>query len=626
MQPVGGGDQSKKRTLVLKDKHGNVITPGELKRPGMDGSSTHSSPAHSASSSPLVPQGTISNLPPAAAARASPVAAATLTNAPAPPAATSSPVSLSQGQVEQNMESAVDRVSISNDTSAIATPSTAMPPVTVIETIAVTRDDSDKDSSRVPPAVAKPEVAPLPTARAHDVHSMAGSLVITPPDDEEENTDKPIQPAALRVRQPPSSQPVVPVPGMASGSLIIEAPADSSPGQATSGSALDKKTKKSLRKEKFAAADSAGGHDDMLDAYTSAPKKPPTPEPAPLPVVVEKVLAPQPTSVPAKPIIDPDDDWETQVEKIANKFDDEEDLAKPAVRSLRPGGGIVPKSAVSAPTTKTASYVYRKSELLRLRLPFDQLLRPPQCQYFENIVVFGQDNQPLARGVAYGARSPQQPQYGQQMDPRYRNAVPYPQYQMQHQISPMGAMYVGEDRAGWKRGNQGGRKPRQPAPPMPRKVITDPLEAMQREVYATLNKITPETFLKLTHRLAQIEMANSLMLDRLIHIIVGKAVMEPTFAHLYSEMVSILDSENNYMSFCQVVWNRDSNQYFWIKDLQYSNVLAGPYSSPAECVEVSQGKTLPIMQTVNHPVTIDELIVVNGILVNVSTVLDWSTL
>jgi hypothetical protein len=639
MQPIGAADQSKKRSLVLKDKHGNVITPGELKRPGTEGSSASSSPALSSAASPLLHQGVMSSLPPAAG-RPSP------SPLPLPPAAlaTPTPVTPAPAQEESlpsdsdskeksemaDVMAAVERVSISD---------TSVPEVSakgaVSESGAESSDVGEKSSPSVPPSTNRPETAPLPVSRAYDVHTMGGSLVIMPPDDDE--SDAPSRPVAAR-------QSVAPTVAVAvSGTLIIEAPDDSSPMYAAAaGSAVDKKAKKTLRKEKMAAADSAGGgggNDDILEAYTSAPKKPLTPEPAPAvsevktpAVVIESVTAPQ------KPVIDPDDDWETQVEKIANKFDDEVDLAKPVVRSLRPGGGVPRPAAKSAP--KITQVVYRKSELLRLRLPLEQLQRPAQCRSFENIIVLGPDNQPLPRGVAYGSKSPQQQygqqqygqqqygqqqygqqQYGQQTDPRYRNTPPFPQHQGQQQqmIPNMGGMYVGggEEKVGWKRGHQG-RKPRQPVPPMPKKVITDPIEAMQREVYATLNKITPETFLKLTRRLAEIEMANSAMLDKLIHIIVGKAVMEPTFAHLYSEMVSIIDSENNYLNFCHVVWNRDSNQYFWIRDMQYSNCLAGPYSSPAECLEVSQGKTLPMTQTVNHPVSVDELVVVNGILVNVS--------
>ena len=98
------------------------------------------------------------------------------------------------------------------------------------------------------------------------------------------------------------------------------------------------------------------------------------------------------------------------------------------------------------------------------------------------------------------------------------------------------------------------RRQKTPSGPMPRKAITDPLEVMTRDVQAILNKITPQTFPKLTQQLCDMPLLNCTMLERLIHLVFEKAIQEPNFADLYAGMISSLESQGRYWSFLQVIF------------------------------------------------------------------------
>ena len=385
----------------------------------------------------------------------------------------------------------------------------------------------------------------------------------------------------------------------------------------------DKRSKKNLRKEKIAAADaSRDAGTGLLDAYTPAAPTQEDPQASVSPPPSEAQSVP----VAAEEAAEPEDDWETQALKIS----DEDIQPEPQVRSLRPGGGsaAVKLGTNAKPPSRVVTYQYRKADLVRLRVPREQLQRPPG--FFENIVVHGPHNQSVGRNAVGDSKSTLQQQHQQQffqyyggpsVDASRTKASMYASGQQQHLQSTEGGMGgpMGNDegKPSWKRGQQG-RRSRQPAPPMPRKVITDPMEAMSREVIAILNKITPQTFLKLTHKLADVEVSNSTMLEKLIQLVVDKAISEPTFSHLYAEMVSILDTANRYRSFFHIVWNRDSNQYFWIRDLPVWGALVGPFQTPTECIETSQAQILPMAVPVASPLLV-ELVVTSGVLVLVRT-------
>jgi hypothetical protein len=84
--------------------------------------------------------------------------------------------------------------------------------------------------------------------------------------------------------------------------------------------------------------------------------------------------------------------------------------------------------------------------------------------------------------------------------------------------------------------------------------------------------------------LFEIQIPSDAMLGTLIELVYDKAALEPNFANLYADMCKNLEEKSRYWSFLQCAFDVESQKYFWIKDLQYSENLAGPYSSPEDAV------------------------------------------
>jgi hypothetical protein len=347
-------------------------------------------------------------------------------------------------------------------------------------------------------------------------------------------------------------------------------------------------TNKNIRKD-IATADCRDS--DLLEAYTPVLVKEVSQlEPLPLPVSTDFTPVPDDGS---------DDDWETQASKLSDMT---EPVTQPVVRSLRPGGGEQKISPNVTPDTVVL--VYTKSEILALRFPTENMQRPHQCASYEKLVHFGNDNQQIPRNNSNRHSSSPQVHGGSHPDRRKQSGP---------NNSPPN--HVAHPNDSHKRHASRGVK--KPVPPMPRKVISDPLEQMSREVVAILNKITPQTFIKLTGKLGEIHIQNSEMLQKLVRLVFDKAVSEPNFANLYAEMCSILDASNNYTNFCHIVWNRDTNQYLWLKDIQYTNILAGPYPSVVDCIAACDSQVPPPTQLISHPVSIADEVVLNNNLISV---------
>ena len=132
-----------------------------------------------------------------------------------------------------------------------------------------------------------------------------------------------------------------------------------------------------------------------------------------------------------------------------------------------------------------------------------------------------------------------------------------------------------------------------------------------------MNKITPQTFEKLTGVLCEVRIDSSAMLQLLIELVFEKAVQEQNFANMYAEMCASLEKQSRFWNFIQVAFNRDMNQFIWVIDLPFDIVLAGPYGSSKECQSAVLGVTMPPMQTQSCKLVISELIIAADILIKV---------
>lgn len=167
---------------------------------------------------------------------------------------------------------------------------------------------------------------------------------------------------------------------------------------------------------------------------------------------------------------------------------------------------------------------------------------------------------------------------------------------------------------------QGGRGGRRSAGPAPRKIITDPVEQLKRDVKAILNKITPQTFSKLSQQLCDINLSTAEMLDTLIHEIFEKAVDEPKFCQIYAETCHRIEEaqKSKLPAFIQIVHDRDSKTYASIRDLDMEGVnAAGPYRDESDCMAAAASVTPPVMvplDCVSNNIELHKLIISNQIL------------
>lgn len=94
------------------------------------------------------------------------------------------------------------------------------------------------------------------------------------------------------------------------------------------------------------------------------------------------------------------------------------------------------------------------------------------------------------------------------------------------------------------------------------------LEVSLNTVTAILNKMTPQTFDKLSGRLCKLEMTSSEMLRRVIGVIFDKAVDEPHFAVVYAALCARLAEETRVWPFIRSVKNESTGVWSWIADLE----------------------------------------------------------
>jgi hypothetical protein len=144
------------------------------------------------------------------------------------------------------------------------------------------------------------------------------------------------------------------------------------------------------------------------------------------------------------------------------------------------------------------------------------------------------------------------------------------------------------------------------------------MELLTIEVKSILNKITPQTFEKLSEQMLHLNVTNTAMLDKVIGIIFDKALDEPNFTQLYAELCSFLNKVATKWVFYTIVKMGDENDYFWIKDFDFENKVAGPYSSRKDCIASVLDPEKPLMKPLVMSNTMEvEVILVNEILMKV---------
>ena len=100
-------------------------------------------------------------------------------------------------------------------------------------------------------------------------------------------------------------------------------------------------------------------------------------------------------------------------------------------------------------------------------------------------------------------------------------------------------------------------------------------------VNALLNKMTSETFVKLSKELCELHIKNSHVLKDIIHMIYDKATMEHSFCDIYTKLCLEIISNMGNWDFIKLV--KSDNSYYWIIDVENDEEVSGPFDSLEEC-------------------------------------------
>lgn len=264
--------------------------------------------------------------------------------------------------------------------------------------------------------------------------------------------------------------------------------------------------------------------------------------------------------------------------------------AKPAARSLRPGGvknsPVLSVSVEAERKGSSVNWVYSKEIILSL-CPKRFGERPSCMACYDNLSGQG------------GGQDHRRQRHGDDSRPS-RHA---PTHQDE-----------------WKRVKEPvSRRRKEPAGPMPKRQITDPAEIISRQVQDILNKITPQTFEKLTAKLCDIPMNTNEHLSLMVNKVFEKAIQEPNFSHLYAELCKNLEERSASWAFVQVVYIKDANQFIWIRDIPMNDeFFAGPFHSIKDCLSCAESVNTPEPVKPPGALEIHKLIAIGNMLVKVS--------
>eukprot|EP01032_Pedospumella_encystans_P013333 gene13333-15357_t len=355
---------------------------------------------------------------------------------------------------------------------------------------------------------------------------------------------------------------------------------------ASSSAGLQSRNKKSSKKELFAKADASAASSE-LSAYESTPAVA-SDAPVKTPIVPGiKVATPRSsgkvTAVQAEASVP--DSWDDAEISVSPLVAEPVSAGIKESRSLRPGGN----KSFNINLHQTVAVVrFTKAEILAMK-PTEKGTNP--------LAMYGN----IALGDSTGAPSGQKGNNwnkGARSDGRNSN----------------------DGAEGWKRDNlpptpsSGTKHKKQHSNvPMPKKIISNQMELLTTETMAILNKITPQTFEKLSQNMLALNVQNIEQMSKVIELIFEKAVQEQGFANLYAELCAFLNAKATHWEFYEVFKVVSSpedlhGEFFWVRECTFPAVYAGPFTRPTECVVVLQNVAeLPAMAPVTAAMEVFDL-------------------
>jgi hypothetical protein len=248
-------------------------------------------------------------------------------------------------------------------------------------------------------------------------------------------------------------------------------------------------------------------------------------------------------------------------------------------------------------TKRNGKIIWARSDVLKLR-PTSIPQRPQGFDMYKNLVIVGQKGVVNQGNMGYWNLHNQAKSKAGNKDNKEKS-------------------YKGGDDE-WikiKPPEKKGGKNKHVEPPRKVKVPVDEVEDLKLQVMSILNKITPQTFDKLVVQLKQIPIKNATLLDKLVSLVFEKAIQEPNFCNMYADMCVELQNQSKFWPFLQIVHNLDTNQYFWMTDLDFNNELAGPYPTEVACINGCKEKQE--MKHINLSVQVEKLVITENNLIKI---------
>jgi translation initiation factor 4G len=97
-----------------------------------------------------------------------------------------------------------------------------------------------------------------------------------------------------------------------------------------------------------------------------------------------------------------------------------------------------------------------------------------------------------------------------------------------------------------------------------------------------------------------------------VSIVFDKAVMEPNFANLYADLCIKMKDNAARWPFVHVLFDQDSNQYRWIRELGYDLQVAGPYPTVRDCEDAASGDAPLPVKAFQEKIVVEKLVIILG--------------
>jgi len=139
---------------------------------------------------------------------------------------------------------------------------------------------------------------------------------------------------------------------------------------------------------------------------------------------------------------------------------------------------------------------------------------------------------------------------------------------------------------------------------------TSGLEQCEARVRGLLNKMTWDTFEKLSTQLCSIELDSKDMLSKIISLVFDKAVDEPSFGEMYATLCVHVSKKSGEWSVIRTGQDLDKGgKYFWTDDIMVEKEIVGPFPSREACLEAAVSEQEPTAQARTQKLRLSELVI-----------------